>query len=164
MISIEAYRISIGNFNGTRQFDLRSIYRHLILNSSISSRSMSRILKPLPFLAIILYASIMLILSGDIESNPGPVTIFKVVKASSHQGNATIFGRTAGSQCTFMSLSAIVYSNVKSLRYWSQNDLDTILNLCHVPWKVFHLNLFKDHTCCCSVLIFIWVFLPTGGK
>ena len=129
MISIEAYRISIGNFNGTRQYDLRSIYRHLIVGTSIRSRGMSRVLKPLPFLAIILFSSIVLLQSGDIETNPGPVNIFKVVKASTHQGNAAIFGRTAGSQCTFMSLSAIVYSNVKSLSYWGQNDLDSILDI-----------------------------------
>ena len=145
MISIEAYRSSIGNFNGTRQYDLRSIYRHLVVNSSISSTGVSRLLKPIPFLTIVLYISILLLRSGDIEQNPGPVTIFKVVKASSHQGNAVIFGRTAGSQCTFMSLTAIVYSNVKSLNYWTQNDLDAILNTGNDLYSSFgYVDTFLD--------------------
>ena len=129
MISIEAYRVSIGNFNGTRQFDLRSIYRHLRVNSSNSSKGISRFLKPCPFLALVLLSCIILLQSGDIETNPGPVNIFKVVKASTHQGNAAVFGQTAGSQCMFMSISAIVYSHVKSLCYWGQNDLDAILRI-----------------------------------
>jgi len=79
MISIDAYRISIGNFNSTRQLDLRSIFRHLVLNLSLSSKGFSRILKPAPFLAAALYFSIILIAYGDIETNPGPVNFRKVV-------------------------------------------------------------------------------------
>jgi len=69
MISIDAYRISIGNFNSTRQLDLRSIFRHLVF----------RILKPAPFLAAALYFSIIPIAYGDIETNSGPVNFRKVV-------------------------------------------------------------------------------------
>ena len=99
MISIEAYRSSIGNFNGTRQFDLRSIYRDFKVGSSLPSKGLSRLLKPFPFLAAVLFSCIILLQSGDIETNPGPVTIHKVGRASTHQGNAAVFGRTAGSQC-----------------------------------------------------------------
>ena len=129
MISLDAYRVSIGNFNGTRQLDLRSIYRHLVLHSCISSKGLSRILKPAPFLfAALLYLSIILTTCGDIETNPGPVNLRKVVRASFHQGNA-IFGPQAGTQCMYMSTSAIIYSHLKPLREWERSDLDIILRL-----------------------------------
>ena len=129
MISIDAYRISIGNFNNTRQLDLRSIYRHLNISSSVSSRGLSRILKPCRFLSVALYIGIILVTSGDIETNPGPVNFCKVVLASFNQGNVTIFGPQAGTQCMYMASAAVIYSYLKPPRQWERSDLDTILRL-----------------------------------
>ena len=120
MISIDAYRISIGNFNSTRQLDLRSIYRHLTLSSSVSSRGLSRILKPSRFLSVALYIGIILVTSGDIETNPGPINLRQVVLASFNQGNVTIFGPQAGTQCMYMASTAILYSYLKSPSQWEQ--------------------------------------------
>jgi len=49
--------------------------------------------------------------------------------ASFHQGNVNIFGPQAGTQCMYMSTSAITCSHLKLLRDWQQSDLDTILKI-----------------------------------
>ena len=82
MISLEAYRLSIGSFDGTRQLSLKPIYRHLLIGSSISSTGLHRILKPVPFIATALYLCIVLLTSGDIETNPGPVSLHKVIRGT----------------------------------------------------------------------------------
>ena len=129
MISIDAYRISIGKFNGTRQLDLRSIYRHLTLGSSCSSKGLSRILKFSRLLSIALFLSILLVRCGDVETNPGPLNFQSIVSASFNQGNATLFGPQAGTQCMYMASTAILYSRLKPPSEWGKSDLDTILRL-----------------------------------
>eukprot|EP00111_Clytia_hemisphaerica_P014655 TCONS_00043195-protein len=129
MISIDAYRISIGNFNYTRQLNLRSIYRDLTITSCASSEGLSRILKPSKFLSVALYIGIILVTCGDIETNPGPINFCKIVLASFNQGNATIFGPQAGTQCMYMASTAILYSYLKPPRQWEKCDLDIILRL-----------------------------------
>ena len=129
MISIDAYRISIGNFNYTRQLDLRSIYCHLTLSSSLTSGGLSQVLKSSRFLAVTLYLGILLITCGDIETNPGPSNFHKVVLASFNQGNVTIFGPQAGTQCMYMASTALLYSHLKLPRDWEKSDLDAILKL-----------------------------------
>ena len=71
----------------------------------------------------------LLLLGGDIESNPGPpVTgkIQKVVLGTFHQGH-TKFGDTAGMQCSCNALYAICFSIVKKVSIWKSYDLDYIL-------------------------------------
>eukprot|EP00111_Clytia_hemisphaerica_P014081 TCONS_00041443-protein len=129
MISTDAYRVSIGNFNNTRQLDLRSIYRHLDIDSSLSSRWFSQFLKASRLVSIALFLSILLISCGDIETNPGPFNCHKVVQASFNQGNVAIFGPQAGTQCMYMASTAIIYSYFKLPMYWEKSDLDAILRL-----------------------------------
>ena len=58
-------------------------------------------------------------LSGDIETNPGPVVIpTKCIQGSFHQGNNR-FGASAGSQCMCNAFWAISYAKIKSPRYWT---------------------------------------------
>ena len=70
-------------------------------------------------------------LSNDVEENPGP-TINDIVDcsytahASFIQGN-NLFGSNAGKQCMAMSLSAIVYKEIKSVNIWNQTTLNTIM-------------------------------------
>ena len=51
------------------------------------------------------------ILSGDIETNPGPVFVepSKTIHAPYSQDNVQVFGTNAGSQCVAMSLCALIY-------------------------------------------------------
>ena len=52
-----------------------------------------------------------LILSGDIETNPGPAfnNRVKTIHAPYSQGNIDIFGENAGRQCVPMSLYSLIY-------------------------------------------------------
>ena len=60
---------------------------------------------------------LLLRLSNDVEENPGPtidiVDCSCTIHASFNQGN-DLFGSNAGKQCVAMSLSAIVYKEIKS--------------------------------------------------
>ena len=65
------------------------------------------------------------------EENPGPtindiVDCSYTIHASFNQGN-NLFGSNAGKQCVAMSLSAIVYKEIKSVNIWNQTTLNTIM-------------------------------------
>ena len=74
----------------------------------------------------------MLLLDGDIESNPGPPVdsvTFKIEKAvlgSFHQGHSK-FGSSSGIQCSCNALYAICFSLMKKVSIWKSWDLDYIL-------------------------------------
>jgi len=74
---------------------------------------------------------LLLKLSNDIEENPGPtindiVDCSYTIHASFNQGN-DLFGPNAGKQCVPMSLSAILYKEIKSVNIWNQTALNTIM-------------------------------------
>ena len=74
---------------------------------------------------------LLLKLSNDVEENPGPtindiVDCSYTIHASFNQGN-NLFGSNAGKQCVAMSLSAIVYKEIKSVNIWNQTTLNTIM-------------------------------------
>ena len=74
---------------------------------------------------------LLLRLSNDVEENPGPtindiVDCSYTIHASFNQGN-DLFGSNAGKQCVTMSLSAIVYKEIKSVNIWNQTTLNTIM-------------------------------------
>ena len=68
-------------------------------------------------------------LSGDIETNPGPFVVdaSKTIHAPYSQGNSVVFGPNAGKQCVAMSLIAILFDFVYSIR--SSSDLKEIMNV-----------------------------------
>ena len=68
-------------------------------------------------------------LSGDIETNPGPFVVdpSKTIHAPYSQGNSFVFGPNAGKQCVAMSLIAILFDFMYSIR--SSSDLGEILNV-----------------------------------
>ena len=103
-----------------------SIVNFKKMDSNITSSGLRFLLKSIPF-SISLYIALILLLSGDIELNPGPPTPSKSVNGTLHQGDLP-FGNTAGSQCMCNTLWAICYSKIKNVRYWKQWDLDTILH------------------------------------
>uniref|UniRef100_A0A7M5V1Y9 Uncharacterized protein n=1 Tax=Clytia hemisphaerica TaxID=252671 RepID=A0A7M5V1Y9_9CNID len=63
-----------------------------------------------------------LLLSGDVELNPGPS-----VQGSFHQGNRK-FGETAGIQCSSNCFFAICYAQFRKLSLWKTHDLDYVLD------------------------------------
>jgi hypothetical protein len=72
-------------------------------------------------------------LYNDIEKNPGPNDMLpyidprKTITAPYSQGNAFIFGQSAGQQCVAMSLCSLIFSNSKGIN--SPNDLVQIMNI-----------------------------------
>ena len=70
-----------------------------------------------------------LLLSGDIELNPGQNTEeIKSVQGSFHQGNLEKFGETAGIQCSSNCFFAICYAQFRKLSLWKTHDLDYVLH------------------------------------
>ena len=85
---IICYRASIGCFDSTRQLNLRAIFSKLILGSHISNRGALRLLKLVPFFAVSVYMFIILLIAGDVETNPGPI---KIIQGPFYQGESTIW-------------------------------------------------------------------------
>ena len=71
-------------------------------------------------------------LSGDIETNPGPFVVdpSKTIVAPYSQGNSFVFGPNAGKQCVAMSLIAILFDFMYSIR--SSSDLVEVLTVGNV--------------------------------
>ena len=78
------------------------------------------------FALSICYVSLMILLiqSGDIEINPGPIQ--RVIRRSFHQGDQR-FEQTAGTQCMCNALYSVGYSIIKKVHYWSTWDMGYML-------------------------------------
>ena len=68
-------------------------------------------------------------LSGDIETNPGPYGVdpLRTIRAPYSQGNHSVFGPNAGTQCVAMSLAALLYNSIYKIR--SSSDLVQIMDI-----------------------------------
>ena len=83
------------------------------------------------------------------EENPGP-TINDIVDcsctthASFNQGN-DLFGSNAGKQCVAISLSAIVYKEIKSVNIWNQTTLNTIMVCGDNLYGIISQSINKDY-------------------
>ena len=66
----------------------------------------------------------LLIQSGDIEINPGPIQ--RDIRGSFHQGDQRS-GQTAGTQCMCNALYSVSYLIIKKVRYWGTWDMGYIL-------------------------------------
>ena len=85
------------------------------------------------------FFKLILLLAGDIESNPGPDhKIVKSVLGSFHQGHPK-FAETAGIQCACIALHSICFSIVKKVSIWKMHDLDYILELGDSKFKLMNI-------------------------
>jgi len=75
---------------------------------------------------IFFYAAIIILVSGDIETNPGPYTIVKWVQGSFYQVDPRL-ETNAGTQCVCNSLFAIAWSVIRNISFWNAADLDLVL-------------------------------------
>ena len=67
-------------------------------------------------------------LSGDIETNPGPViNSTKTIQAPYSQDNVAMFGLNAGTQCVAMSLASLIYNKRNGIV--SSMDLVNMMNI-----------------------------------
>ena len=68
-----------------------------------------------------------LILSSDIETNPGPIDPTKTIQAPYSQDNVVLFGLNAGTQCVAMSLTSLIFAHRNGIS--SSMDLVQIMNI-----------------------------------
>ena len=89
MISLDAYRLSIGSFNSPfLLLNLQTICQGLKIGILVSSK----LLKPTRFMTLFVLTAILLT-CGDVESNPGPTNSISTVKGYSNQGNLNTEGQ-----------------------------------------------------------------------
>ena len=128
MITIEAYRASIGRFY---------VKATVCRNTCNFGLAHVGFLKTYGVICLILLVDLCLntsflkimkvVIDGDVESNPGPTyNLLKSLSASYNQGHQK-FGNTAGVQCACNSLFAICWSKIRKVTIWKVLDLDTIL-------------------------------------
>jgi len=133
MITLESYRICIGCFS-SRLFSTTAFIKRSYRNYYNDIFFMNRFFSAYCFLkyvsvrltTVFLFALLILLLCGDIESNPGPYTILKSVQGSFHQGDPKL-GKNVGTQCVCNSLFAIVWSAVKNVSIWNTGDVNLVL-------------------------------------
>jgi len=134
MITLEAYRVSTDCFShglfSTPPFikcAYRGYYNDILLMNRFLSiyKFLQRFCVRLTITTYFFVFGILL-LCGDVETNPGPFTITKSVQGSFHQGDPRL-GANAGSQCVCNSLFSIVLSVIKNVAIWNSADLDYIL-------------------------------------
>jgi len=105
MITLEAYRISIGCFSPRFRSTIswikrvyRDYYKDILLTNRFSSIASFLKSFSVRLTIVFFFAAIILLVSGDIEINPGPYTIIKSVQGSFHQADPRL-GTNAGTQC-----------------------------------------------------------------
>ena len=126
MISLDAYRLSIGSFNSPfLLLNLQTICQGLKIGILVSSK----LLKPTRFITAILLTC------GDVESNPGPTISISTVKGYSNQGNLNTEG-----QCVCNSLASLCYSNRVYILHPSIVLLLKILILCYIYLCYMYLH------------------------
>ena len=79
-----------------------------------------------------------MLLAGDVSENPGPVFV-KIVMGSFNQGHQK-FGSIAGLQCCAIASYSIAFSVLKSVKYWSSDTLDSIIE----QGSMFYKTLGKE--------------------
>ena len=133
MISLEAYRAAIGNFYFTAKKLGLTRGKEASHNQRFSSVSCySLLLKLLLPNLIMVFLNMLLLRSGDVESNPGPP--ISVVRGSYHQADSR-FGRSAGTQCMCNALFSLCYSVTRKACHWASRDLDYVLNMGDALYK-----------------------------
>ena len=165
MISIDQYRISVGCFASVamsifsnlsrfkgmtpeEKVDFFHHFKHAYLNH----------LKYHILFSIGIYQDILrvimrlLLLSNDIETNPGPL-FTQCVQGSLHQGSS-IFGRSAGLQSSVISLCALAFltiikqssdnlhRNLQKHNCWKGENIDNIIVLGDALFKSFRKDTF----------------------
>ena len=108
----------INEFRMTKKYPLRNGCKMLSSGSKMVYKSLNHKIN-----------NIASRLSGDIETNPGPFVVdpSKTIHAPYSQGNSFVFGSNAGKQCVAMSLIAMLFDFMCSIR--SSSDLEEIMNV-----------------------------------
>ena len=154
MISIEAYRATIGSYltkgrqiSASAHFSLPNT-KHF--QFKYITNSLLYFLRVFGFFILTVYVNMNmsflklmnLLIDGDVESNPGPTyTTLKVAQGSFNQANQK-FGCTAGRQCACITLFSITWSAIRRVGLWNTSDLDFILNEGDKLYKGLNIGTF----------------------
>ena len=157
MITIQQYRTAIGNFHTTaikiqhlnligkeqnpdHLYDAfvhlqhcysKCIYQHLLVMFGIYEELFLQCIKLK-----------LLILSNDIETNPGPFFV-KQIQGSFHQSHQK-FSSSAGNQCAAIGLFALSFSEIKSVSRWTPQNIDAIREYGDQLYKSLNLDRFLE--------------------
>ena len=140
MISIQAYRMAIGCFQGKARFLTTMSKNQKVLNiartrknitydsGSVETWRKTTKIMPLICISVLLGLGLRscntLIIDGDVESNPGPTYVTeKTICGSYHQSDRR-FGDIAGVQFACNSLYALCLSQIRTVGFWNRLDLD----------------------------------------
>ena len=70
--------------------------------------------------------TLIILMCGDVEKNPGPYKIAGIVQASFSQGHEK-FGITRGIQCTCIRLNSVCFSSIKPILEWLSEGLGYVI-------------------------------------
>ena len=78
------------------------------------------------------YIPLLIRQANDVEENPGPsihhiIDPTTTVSVDYSQGNEALFGVNAGKQCVAMSLTFVIYCQIKDISLWTNSTLNNIL-------------------------------------
>ena len=165
MISIDQYHISVGCFASVAMsiFSNLSRFKGMTPEEKVDffhhfKHAYPNHLKYHILFSIGIYQDILrvimrlLLLSNDIETNPGPL-FTQCVQGSLHQGSS-IFGRSAGLQSSVISLCALAFltiikqssdnlhKNLLKYNCWKGENIDNIIVLGDALFKSFRKDTF----------------------
>ncbi len=85
-------------------------------------------------LNLLYISAVLLLLSSDVELNPGPSELYntqKTLSGTMSQSSYRFMKYNTINTCMANSISAIIYSTILSPDFWIQNDIDDVLRQGH---------------------------------
>ena len=129
MISIEEYCVVIRCFSPRIKLVtsfIKRVYRKYLKMSNLAyGFIVQRFQKKYSQHFYCIYISVVFIdcISGDVETNPGPVNIIKTVCGTFHQRNIKRFGALTGTQCTCVALFSSLHQRNSVENCGKSNDI-----------------------------------------
>ena len=80
--------------------------------------------------------NLIIFLCADVEKNPGPYNIAKIVQVSVSHGHEK-FGVIQAIQCTCISLYSVCFSSFKTIFAWLSEDLEYAM----AKWNQSHIDI-----------------------
>ena len=133
-VSLEQYRFAIGTYS--RKGHRKRTRKKTHTNSDDNHSDIQHFVKPkdkinceLGFYSVTLFLlAVLIILSFDVELNPGPKHEYvRCIEGSFHQGSSCFSESSRGRQCVANSLVSILYTDMHHPENWQNTDIDAIL-------------------------------------
>ncbi|XP_064645914.1 uncharacterized protein LOC135499178 [Lineus longissimus] len=89
------------------------------------------------------YSKLLLQLSNDVETNPGPNECQLLLQGQYHQGSSIFPDFSRGRQCIPNAMTAILYQHIKSVNQWIMDDIHNILYIGDELYR--HVRMTNPH-------------------